>query len=105
MLFELSPGRLDERSVVHARGTDSFTGPAIEALVHLLIELRIKQSQIAFGDRFHQPETSPWRRRFLARQTVGRTRGQAHTAMHASMEQIVIRNVFARKPMLDNIDE
>jgi hypothetical protein len=38
VLFELRSGRFDQRAIVDSRWADSLTCPAVEALIHLLVE-------------------------------------------------------------------
>jgi hypothetical protein len=48
--LELSSRRFDQWAVVHTGRTDRLAGAAIEALVHLLVEERVKKIESLVGD-------------------------------------------------------
>ena len=52
VLLELRARSLDQRPVVDAGRAHCLAGPAVQALVHLLVEFGIEQVKPAVGHRF-----------------------------------------------------
>jgi hypothetical protein len=105
MLLELRSGRLDERPVMDTGRTHGFARPAIQALVHLLIELGIEQVEPAVRYGFHEPESAARRGGFFTGQAIRWACRQAHAAMNTRSQEIVIGNILTRESIPDEVDE